>query len=180
MPLTLAPLLDKRLALKLRLAELPAWDPRRQTCKAHATAHKWLLVTCFGYLGYKNARFGRIEAHQAVTAYGREALLQAKEAAEDLGYTVLHMYVDGLWVRTARRLPPPGYPAAAARDHRAHRAAHRAGRHLPLGGIPALPRGCPRPGRQPLLWLLSGRQPQAAAVSKRAGATPRPGSPACR
>jgi DNA polymerase-2 len=56
-------------------------------------------VTCFGYLGYKNARFGRIEAHEAVTAYGREALLRAKEAAEDLGYTVLHMYVDGLWVR---------------------------------------------------------------------------------
>jgi DNA polymerase-2 len=56
-------------------------------------------VTCFGYLGYKNARFGRIEAHQAVTAYGREALLRAKEAAEDLGFEVLHLYVDGLWVK---------------------------------------------------------------------------------
>ncbi len=98
-PQTLAPLLDKRLELKLRLAELPAWDPRRQTYQAQATAHKWLLVTCFGYLGYKNARFGRIEAHEAVTAYGREMLLRAKEAAEDLGYTVLHMYVDGLWVK---------------------------------------------------------------------------------
>jgi DNA polymerase-2 len=57
------------------------------------------LVTCFGYLGYKNARFGRIEAHEAVTAYGREALLLAKEAAEGLGYEVLHLYVDGMWVR---------------------------------------------------------------------------------
>jgi DNA polymerase-2 len=56
-------------------------------------------VTCFGYLGYKNARFWRIEAHEAVTAYGREMLLRAKEAAEDLGFTVLHMYVDGLWVK---------------------------------------------------------------------------------
>ncbi|MCJ7716985.1 MAG: hypothetical protein MUO54_10770, partial [Anaerolineales bacterium] len=64
-----------------------------------SSAHKWLLVTCFGCLGYKNARFGRIEAHEAVTAYGREALLRAKEAAEDLGYQVLHMYVDGLWVQ---------------------------------------------------------------------------------
>lgn len=98
-PQTLAPLLDKRLAFKHRLAELPAWDPRRLDYKARATAHKWLLVTCFGYLGYKNARFGRIEAHQAVTAYGREALLRAKEAAEDLGFSVLHMYVDGLWVQ---------------------------------------------------------------------------------
>jgi hypothetical protein len=78
---------------------MPRWDPRRKDYKARASAHKWLLVTCFGYLGYKNARFGRIEAHEAVTAYGREALLRAKEAAEDLGFTVLHMYVDGLWVR---------------------------------------------------------------------------------
>jgi DNA polymerase-2 len=98
-PKTLAPLLDKRLALKTRLALMPAWDPRRKIFQARATAHKWLLVTCFGYLGYKNARFGRIEAHEAVTAYGREALMRAKEAAEDMGFTVLHLYVDGLWVK---------------------------------------------------------------------------------
>ena len=98
-PQTLQPLLDKRVAMKARLTTLPAWDPRRKAYKARSTAHKWLLVTCFGYLGYKNARFGRIEAHEAVTAYGREALLRAKEAAEDLGFSVLHMYVDGLWVQ---------------------------------------------------------------------------------
>jgi len=100
-PETLRPLLDKRLAIKTSLADMPTWDPRRRPYKARASAHKWLLVTCFGYLGYKNARFGRIEAHEAVTAYGREALLRAKEAAEDLGFTVLHMYVDGIWVRRA-------------------------------------------------------------------------------
>jgi DNA polymerase II len=98
-PQTLDPLLKKRVALKIRTAELPHWDPRRRLYKERAAAHKWLLVTCFGYLGYKNARFGRIEAHEAVTAYGREALLQAKEAAEDLGGLVLHLYVDGLWVK---------------------------------------------------------------------------------
>ncbi len=98
-PRTLAPLLKKRLALKRRLADLPAWHPRRASYKAYASAHKWLLVTCFGYLGYKNARFGRIEAHEAVTAFGREVLLRAKETAEDMGFTVLHMYVDGLWVK---------------------------------------------------------------------------------
>jgi DNA polymerase II len=98
-PQTLDPLLKKRVALKLRLAHLPTWDPRRRIYKERASAHKWLLVTCFGYLGYKNARFGRIEAHEAVTAFGREALLLAKEAAEDLGGTVLHLYVDGLWVK---------------------------------------------------------------------------------
>lgn len=97
-PETLRPLLEKRVALKMRAAERPAWDPRRALDKARAAAHKWLLVTCFGYLGYKNARFGRIEAHQAVTAYSRECLLRAKEAAEEAGYQALHLYVDGLWI----------------------------------------------------------------------------------
>ncbi len=98
-PQTLSPLLRKRLNLKTLLAEMPLHDPRRKRYKAWASAHKWLLVTCFGYLGYKNARFGRIEAHEAVTGYGREALLRAKEAAEDFGGEVLHMNVDGLWVK---------------------------------------------------------------------------------
>jgi DNA polymerase II len=97
-PQTLSPLLEKRLALKTLLVGMPPWHPYRKTYKARASAHKWLLVTCFGYLGYKNARFGRIEAHEAVTAYGREALLRAKEVAEDQGCTVLHLYVDGMWV----------------------------------------------------------------------------------
>ena len=98
-PQTLAPLLEKRVAIKTALMELPGWDPRRRRYKAAASAHKWLLVTCFGYLGYKNARFGRIEAHEAVTAFGRECLLRAKEAAEELGFSVLHLYVDGMWIK---------------------------------------------------------------------------------
>ena len=98
-PLTLKPLLEKRIALKQRALSLPDWDPRRRTDEARSSAHKWLLVTCFGYLGYKNARFGRIEAHEAVTTWGREALLRAKETAEEMGFRVLHMYVDGLWVQ---------------------------------------------------------------------------------
>lgn len=98
-PDTLQPLLEKRIRLKQALAGMNPKDARFRSYQAQSSAHKWLLVTCFGYLGYKNARFGRIEAHEAVTAYGREALLRAKEAAEELGFRVLHMYVDGLWVQ---------------------------------------------------------------------------------
>ena len=98
-PLTLDPLLKKRLLLKQMISTLSKNDPRRKIFSAWVSAHKALLVTGFGYLGYKNARFGRIEAHEAVTAFGRVALLQAKEAAEDMGFMVLHMYVDGLWVQ---------------------------------------------------------------------------------
>lgn len=98
-PQTLAPLLMKRVALKKALSELPDWDPRRKQYKVRAAAQKWLLVVCFGYLGYKNARFGLIGSHEAVTAGGREALLRAKEAAEDMGFLVLHLFVDALWIQ---------------------------------------------------------------------------------
>lgn len=98
-PQALAPLLFRRVALKERLAALSPDTLEYKLNKKRASALKWLLVTCFGYLGYRNARFGRIEAHQAVTAYGREALLAAKEVVEDLGYEVIQMYVDGLWVK---------------------------------------------------------------------------------
>ncbi|MBI2246524.1 MAG: hypothetical protein HYU65_01060, partial [Armatimonadetes bacterium] len=55
----------------------------------------------FGYLGYSNARFGRIEAHEAVTAFSREMLLQAKEVAEERGYRMLHALVDSMWLQRA-------------------------------------------------------------------------------
>lgn len=98
-PRTLQPLIEKRIALKAALKDMDRRDCRYQHYKGRIQALKWLLVVCFGYLGYKNARFGRIESHMAVTAYGRECLLRAKEAAEDLGYRVPYLYVDGLWVQ---------------------------------------------------------------------------------
>src|SRR5581483_6066150 len=98
-PKTLRPLLEKRLALKNILSDLHPRDCRIEILKARAAALKWLLVVCFGYLGYKNARFGKIESHEAVTAMSRELMLQAKEIAEDMGYVVLHMYIDCLFVQ---------------------------------------------------------------------------------
>jgi DNA polymerase-2 len=98
-PQTLRPLLEKRLELKRILSELHPHDCRVKTLKARAAALKWLLVVCFGYLGYKNARFGRIESHEAVTSISRELLIQAKEVAEGMGYITLHMYVDCLFVQ---------------------------------------------------------------------------------
>ncbi|WP_028951109.1 DNA polymerase domain-containing protein [Sulfurihydrogenibium subterraneum] len=61
-------------------------------------ALKWLLVVSFGYLGYKNAIFGRIESHEATTAIGRMMLLSAKEVAEREGYKFLHGLTDSIWV----------------------------------------------------------------------------------
>ena len=98
-PQTLSPLLEKRLKLKELLTDLDERDCQVKVMKQRAAALKWLLVVCFGYLGYKNARFGKIESHEAVTAISRELMLQAKEVAEDMGFEVLHMYVDSLFVQ---------------------------------------------------------------------------------
>lgn len=59
---------------------------------------KWMLVTSFGYLGYRNAKFGKLESHETVTAYGREKLLQTKELAESMGFEVLHAMTDCLFL----------------------------------------------------------------------------------
>ena len=96
-PRTLAPLLDKRARYK-RLMAAATQPAARAALDQRQTALKWLLVVSFGYLGYKNARFGRIEAHEAVTAYSRDLLLQAKEVAERQGYRMLHAIVDSLWL----------------------------------------------------------------------------------
>ncbi len=98
-PATLKPLYEKRVELKHKLLTIP--DKHGALWKsyaARASALKWLLVVCFGFLGYKNARFGRIEAHEAVTAGGREVLMRAKQVCESMGFRVLHMYVDALWI----------------------------------------------------------------------------------
>ncbi|VVB63000.1 Uncharacterised protein [uncultured archaeon] len=59
---------------------------------------KWILVTCFGYTGYRNAKFGQIQVHERITETSRELLTQIKEMAENIGYGVLHGIVDCLLV----------------------------------------------------------------------------------
>ena len=59
---------------------------------------KWMLVTSFGYTGYRNAKFGCIKVHEAITRHAREILISAKECAEECGCHVLHGIVDSLWV----------------------------------------------------------------------------------
>ncbi|MBI4467276.1 MAG: hypothetical protein HY656_07610 [Acidobacteria bacterium] len=96
-PQTVAPIIEKRARYKQLMHEAREESERRRY-DDRQNALKWLLVTCFGYLGYKNARFGRIEAHEAINAFGREKLLVAKEVSERAGFRLLHAIVDSLWV----------------------------------------------------------------------------------
>ncbi len=92
-------LIVKRGLYKQRMNDLAATvGAIRESPRLRRSALKWLLVCCFGYTGYKNARFGKIEAHEAINALAREKLLVAKETAERQGFRVLHALVDSLYV----------------------------------------------------------------------------------
>ncbi len=97
-------LIAKRTELK-KLTRTAADAEAARRYKLQRDALKWLLVCCFGYTGYKNARFGKIEAHEAINAVARETLLVAKEIAEAAGYDLLHALVDSIYVRKADATP---------------------------------------------------------------------------
>lgn len=101
-PATLRTVVAKRRVYKQRKKALKAeGDPLWMLYDRRQNALKWMLVTCFGYLGYKNARFGRIEAHESVNAFSRDAILRAKEIAEGEGYHLIHGIVDCVWLKKA-------------------------------------------------------------------------------
>lgn len=96
----LGPIIDDRDDIKTQLRKTD--DPQEiERLEGAAAALKWILVSCFGYQGFANAKFGRIECHEAINAYAREILLDAKQAFENHGWRVVHGIVDSVWV-TAR------------------------------------------------------------------------------
>jgi DNA polymerase elongation subunit (family B) len=97
-PKTLRLVVKKRLFYKRMKTE--AEDPRlREVYDKRQAALKWILVTCFGYLGYRNAKFGTVDGHMGVCAFGREALLKAAHLAENHGFEIIHGIVDSLWLK---------------------------------------------------------------------------------
>jgi DNA polymerase elongation subunit (family B) len=97
-PKTLRLVVNKRLYYKRMKSETEDKQLREIYDKRQA-ALKWILVTCFGYLGYRNAKFGTVDGHIGVCAFGREALLKAAHTAEEHGFEVIHGIVDSLWLK---------------------------------------------------------------------------------
>jgi DNA polymerase I len=100
-PLSLKIVLDRRLEYKKRKnnpicqenSELKNRYDNRQA------ALKWILVTSFGYLGFSNSKFGRIDAHIAVCAFARDILLNISKIAENYGFKIIHGIVDSIWIK---------------------------------------------------------------------------------
>ncbi len=97
-PLTLQPVLERRKLFKEIKAN--GSPQERERADQRQSALKWMLVTSFGYLGYRNAKFGRLESHEAVTAFGRDILLTGKEIAEDAGLSLVHALTDCLFLKS--------------------------------------------------------------------------------
>ena len=100
-PTSLKIVLDKRAKYKeLNNNSNVASSPKLKAIyKTRQSSLKWILVTSFGYLGFNNAKFGRIDAHIAVYAFDRQILLQAVKIAEIYGFEVLHGIVDSIWIK---------------------------------------------------------------------------------
>ena len=97
-PAALGPMVKKRVEIRRHLKTMGKNDPRYVRYKAYADALKWLCVVAYGRLGFANSTFGRINSHEVVSFIGRQVLLAAKEIAEEHGFTVIHAYVDSLFI----------------------------------------------------------------------------------
>lgn len=97
-PTALEILLSKRKIYK-KMKNSTNDNELKEIYDARQTAIKWVLVTSFGYLGFNNAKFGRIDAHIAVCAFDRKILIDTIRTAEELGFQVLHAIVDSIWVQ---------------------------------------------------------------------------------
>ena len=56
-------------------------------------------------MGFKNARFGRIDAHIATCAFSRQILRTAVAIAESRGFKLVHGIVDSMWLKKTGATP---------------------------------------------------------------------------
>lgn len=102
-PLSLKTVLDRRLEYKYRKNncnnQSDSHMKLRDRYDNRQTALKWILVTSFGYLGFSNSKFGRIDAHIAVCAFARDLLSITSKIAERHGFEIIHGIVDSIWVK---------------------------------------------------------------------------------
>ncbi|WP_272984680.1 DNA polymerase domain-containing protein [Fervidicoccus fontis] len=67
--------------------------------KTMEKAVKWIMVASFGYLGYRNARFGNVGAYELVIFISKKVMNKAIEISLKNGFNVLHYIVDSLFLQ---------------------------------------------------------------------------------
>lgn len=106
LPRLLEPIIERREEIKEKIREKEEGNGSGdgsemdwlRSLRKRSSALKWILVTCFGYMGYKNAKFGKVECHEAICAFARKILTRSSRIAEKHGFNVLHGITDSLFL----------------------------------------------------------------------------------
>ncbi|MBL8013754.1 MAG: hypothetical protein JNN05_07905, partial [Candidatus Omnitrophica bacterium] len=88
-PRALKPFIDRRMHYKRN----PSPENNRR-----AAGLKWVLVSCYGYLRYREFKLGIPTSHMAICAFARQTILQCMHMAEARGFEVIHAIVDCLYI----------------------------------------------------------------------------------
>ena len=94
----LKPLVEDRQKMKDKIGEIDD-EERRKNIQGSIDSIKWILVSCFGYMGHAHASYGAIKCHQAIQAFDREIMVKTKEIFEDAGYSIAHGIIDSIWIQ---------------------------------------------------------------------------------
>jgi DNA polymerase elongation subunit (family B) len=106
LPEVLEPILSRRFCYKAR-SKNKKYD--KELYKELQQAWKWVLLVCFGYTGYRNARYGRIECYESITAFSRDLFITAVEVVQEAGYELIHGIIDSLWVKPQTNYVKPDH-----------------------------------------------------------------------
>lgn len=98
-------ILERRAYYKKRLTDKTLTDRERMIYEQRVDSLKWMNVVSFGYLGFRNAKFGKLESHESVTAFGRDKLLTAMRLAEEAGYELVHAITDCIFIQRNDKSP---------------------------------------------------------------------------
>ncbi len=89
-PVVLKPFIDRRMHYKKNPTSIN---------KERAKGLKWVLVSCYGYLRFREFKLGIPTSHMAICAYARETLLKVTRLAEEKGFKVVHAIVDSVFIK---------------------------------------------------------------------------------
>jgi DNA polymerase elongation subunit (family B) len=95
-PNAIKPLLDRRMAYKQNPTALN---------KRRSVGLKYVLVTSYGYLRFREFKLGLASSHMAICAFAREIMMRAAALAEKRGFEIVHGIIDSLYIKKPGMTP---------------------------------------------------------------------------
>ena len=89
-PIAIKPLIDRRMYYKKNPTAVN---------KVRTLGLKWVLVTSYGYLRFREFKLGIASSHMAIGAFAREIMMKTKEICESYGYEIVHGIIDSLYIK---------------------------------------------------------------------------------